>query len=801
MTVNLSALAGAGQQFFDDNGNPLTGGKLYTYAAGTTTPQTTYTNAAGSVAHTNPIILNAAGRIATGEIWVTALVAYKFVLYSSTNVLIASWDNITGISGTGIATDAALVSYTPAGTGVVVTNVQSKLRETVSIFDFMTATQIADVIANTQIQDLTAAIQTAVNTQKQIFFPAGTYKTTSPIIVNGSYFNIYGVEGKTIITGTGYISSTTSSDVSYPTTTNPGPMSGSCFYLTTLIYYSNIASISFSGYKFVCAYLNPHNSPRFVDCSYSSCNAFVFCYTGSQNYTYDTIYGNGNCGPVHISSATCFPLGTPYSGTDNFYTDGFTFTNSNGSLSPTGITNTYFDTWFQDSILRPTIGSYAANTVNYIYPFATSTVECKPSGWALAFVPMRNTRGIIGLEITDVDVRGGADYGTALFNSAVYAAYINNYVWENNASIALQHYVIGSVVELSVSNITTSLSGNPQIPFIKYTGHLQTLAGGVLDNSQTVFISCSITPCTYNSIVLPTYGHSGNVSSSKQLGLAQGLSGNEAFDNRVDSYVRSTFNPVVSGSMYTNGQNLKSWTYSAALPIKTSDGYYHRWIWFAGVGYDATGLTQISVLNQTTNETDYGEFYIQTGNTYNLTTSAAVNNGDAYIPVTTAPVRNFQPFSVFTFNSVQVIADYYDSTLKRIYLKGLIAGMAGTAASGSTLTKNAYFLTTIQPFSRGFGQLAFGTFPYNGASELAFGSLVSTYSNALTVNDQSIFASLSFTNVDMPQTQTGTAIPATGKWARGARIWSTTPTIGNPPGWVCVTAGTPGTWQAMANLV
>jgi hypothetical protein len=72
MTVNLSALAGAGAQFLDNSGNILSGGKLYSYAAGTTTPQITYTSASGSTPHTNPIILNSAGRIATGEIWLTA---------------------------------------------------------------------------------------------------------------------------------------------------------------------------------------------------------------------------------------------------------------------------------------------------------------------------------------------------------------------------------------------------------------------------------------------------------------------------------------------------------------------------------------------------------------------------------------------------------------------------------------------------------------------------------------------------------------------------------------------------------
>ena len=99
MSVFLSPVGGAGAQFFDNNGNPLTGGKLYTYAAGTTTPQATYTSAAGSVFHTNPIVLDAAGRVpGSSEIWLADNQIYKFVLKDSNDVLLATWDQITGVN-------------------------------------------------------------------------------------------------------------------------------------------------------------------------------------------------------------------------------------------------------------------------------------------------------------------------------------------------------------------------------------------------------------------------------------------------------------------------------------------------------------------------------------------------------------------------------------------------------------------------------------------------------------------------------------------------------------------------------
>ena len=96
MAVFLSPVGGVAAQFFDNNGIILSGGKLYTYAAGTTTPQVTFTSSSGNTNHTNPIILDSAGRVPGGEIWITSQ-SYKLVLKDSTDVLIATYDNIIGI--------------------------------------------------------------------------------------------------------------------------------------------------------------------------------------------------------------------------------------------------------------------------------------------------------------------------------------------------------------------------------------------------------------------------------------------------------------------------------------------------------------------------------------------------------------------------------------------------------------------------------------------------------------------------------------------------------------------------------
>ena len=48
-------------QFFDSNGDPASGYKLFTYVTGTATKKATYTDATGNSANTNPIVLDSRG--------------------------------------------------------------------------------------------------------------------------------------------------------------------------------------------------------------------------------------------------------------------------------------------------------------------------------------------------------------------------------------------------------------------------------------------------------------------------------------------------------------------------------------------------------------------------------------------------------------------------------------------------------------------------------------------------------------------------------------------------------------------
>jgi microcystin-dependent protein len=105
----LLSPVGNGQQFFDNNGIPNAGGLIYTYQAGSSTLLTTYTTVNGTIANTNPIVLDAYGRTPS-EIWMQVGYSYKFIIQTASAVTLQTLDDLYPILQSAPAVSSAFVA-------------------------------------------------------------------------------------------------------------------------------------------------------------------------------------------------------------------------------------------------------------------------------------------------------------------------------------------------------------------------------------------------------------------------------------------------------------------------------------------------------------------------------------------------------------------------------------------------------------------------------------------------------------------------------------------------------------------
>ena len=193
------------QQYFSNAGIPLVGGKVYTYAAGTTTPLATYTDSGGGTPNTNPVILDSRGEASI--FFDTA--NYKIVLKDSADATIWTQDNLVGnaaasaLASLAASTGSSLVGFIQSGTGAVARTVQDKARESVSVTDFYANGVSGVPVDPLGVVDSTLGIQAAIDSAKSVHFPPGTYKITAPITLSQNIFQITGVKGKSILMGSG----------------------------------------------------------------------------------------------------------------------------------------------------------------------------------------------------------------------------------------------------------------------------------------------------------------------------------------------------------------------------------------------------------------------------------------------------------------------------------------------------------------------------------------------------------------------------------------------------------------------
>jgi hypothetical protein len=204
-TVYLCPTFGVGYQGLTAAGLPLNAGLIYTYIAGGTTPQATYTTSAGTVANANPVVLGADGR-PPSEVWLLAGQSYRIDVKDSLGNLLGSYDNIAGVNDPSTLTEwipgptptfASAISFTLVGdqTGtftvnrrVKTTNTGGAAYSTISASAFSTVTTVTVVNDSTTLDAGLSAVSYGILAKSHDSIPRGIF----PTMANAQKF-IYGL--------------------------------------------------------------------------------------------------------------------------------------------------------------------------------------------------------------------------------------------------------------------------------------------------------------------------------------------------------------------------------------------------------------------------------------------------------------------------------------------------------------------------------------------------------------------------------------------------------------------------------
>ncbi len=164
------------QQFFSSSGVPLSGGRLFSYAAGTNTLQATYRDSTGSGTNTNPIILDSTG---SANIWLAGL-SYKFVMQDAQGNQLWSIDNVSDVAFiNGLNAMLLTGDQTAAGNKTFIGNTTIK-QLTLGTFDNFV---YVDGVTYPTVQSAINALPPGGGT---VFIPCGTYTLSSTLVLSGS---------------------------------------------------------------------------------------------------------------------------------------------------------------------------------------------------------------------------------------------------------------------------------------------------------------------------------------------------------------------------------------------------------------------------------------------------------------------------------------------------------------------------------------------------------------------------------------------------------------------------------------
>ena len=705
----MAALAPAPKFYeHDSNGDPLASGLVYTYENNSVTPLATYTDAAAGTANANPVVLDAAGR---ADIWLKTDALYTFVVKTSAGATVYTVNDISAaanFTSFAASSGAALIGFIQAGSGAVATTLQTKGRQVVSAFDYMTAAMIADVIANTAAVDVTAAIQSAA-TYSSVYFPAGTYKVTAQISVPANR-TLYGLGGNSIIAFS-------------------GSMAANSVFTCDTVNNVTIRDLSVTGIQTNDAGSDLYGAAVYADTCVNLRvqNLTVSAFPQSGIFLRDcTKFEVTNCNVQNVVPPTASTSGIGGISVVGASEDGLVAENYIKTIGKadgaTGIgIRIIIDGASVPAKIR-TIGNHVEDTAIHGIIFYNSSGVVDAGGSVIADNIVKRTglttdaaiglgNGIYATGVGGLQITGNSVYSSCtntVAGSIVEGAIV---VSNGTATPSVEMTVIANnVIDTALIDGISVLAARVSI-----TGNAMKAVTGkgiiVQGDPSTRSTGCAITgnvinATTSNGIYVESFD---DVTISGNNGYAIGTSGISV--NDVDRFA------ITGNTMYgDNGATDTGIIVQEAAGTSGDGSIIGNVAQNFGIGLGVYSLTDGSI----------------TGNTFGYSVSGTVQQDCVNVDTSN---NNFSGA-----NTLKVLS------------------------TGSAMTTSSF------TFNRAIDRNTFET-PYIDSTQAGMRTV--TY---------------------------GGAVPNQGAWQVGDTVWMRTPVSGGPPGWMCTTAGSPGTWKAMANL-
>lgn len=284
------------QQFFDQNGKPLSNGFVYTYLTGTSSGQPSYTDATAQFQNTNPILLNAAGfpTCSGGQcgIWLVSGITYRIVVQNSAHVQQYVIDGIQGIAKAPPILPQDLVP-SQLLCGVTGADASAKIQCAINLLS------PGGTVDARNLSDVGGTGSSTIDPgNKQTTLLLGPYSYNVTSIVLRSAFKIIGMSGSTSIPGATVLQSAwKGGNINNPIMTIPQGSNSSA---------QNVVLQDLS------LYASPGNTSQdgiLADCSNSAFSSYGLWYSRFTSLSFNGFNGVGlhlRCNQANVSAANQF---------------------------------------------------------------------------------------------------------------------------------------------------------------------------------------------------------------------------------------------------------------------------------------------------------------------------------------------------------------------------------------------------------------------------------------------------------------------------------------------------------------